>query len=97
MEKILTEIPSEEWQFMLENDLEPPVMQRHQQIGNIKDQLYELGATYASMSGSGSSVYALFEQDFVATDAFDQFIELEYKASITPPDFSPDFGIYRKD
>jgi 4-diphosphocytidyl-2-C-methyl-D-erythritol kinase len=96
VEKILTDIPYDEWQYMLENDLEPPVMQRHQQIGNIKDQMYELGATYASMSGSGSSVFGLFEQDFVATDAFHQFVELEYKASITPPDFSPDFGIYRK-
>lgn len=96
VEKILTEIPSEEWEYMLDNDLEPPVMRQFKQIGNIKDQLYELGAIYASMSGSGSSVYGLFEQDFLATDAFNQFIDLEYKASITPPDFSPDFGIYRK-
>ncbi len=96
VEKILQEIPREEWQYMLDNELEPPVIQQHQLIGNIKDQLYELGATYAAMSGSGSSVYGLFEQNFVATDAYHQFVELDYQTNITPPDFDPDFGIYRK-
>lgn len=96
IEKILREIPRDEWQYMLDNDLEPPVVQQYQLIGNIKDQLYELGATYAAMSGSGSSVFGLFEQNFVATDAYHQFVELEYQTNITPPDFAPDFGIYRK-
>lgn len=42
------------------NDLEPPVMRRHQEIGALSHQLRELGATAAAMSGSGSAVFGLF-------------------------------------
>src|SRR3954453_13297038 len=42
------------------NDLEPPVMRRHQEIGALKAQLRELGAMAAAMSGSGSAVFGLF-------------------------------------
>jgi 4-diphosphocytidyl-2-C-methyl-D-erythritol kinase len=42
------------------NDLEPPVGRRHPEIGAIKQQLRELGATAAAMSGSGSAVFGLF-------------------------------------
>jgi 4-diphosphocytidyl-2-C-methyl-D-erythritol kinase len=42
------------------NDLEPPVMRRHQEIGALKTQLRELGAMAAAMSGSGSAVFGLF-------------------------------------
>jgi 4-diphosphocytidyl-2-C-methyl-D-erythritol kinase len=42
------------------NDLEPPVMRRHPEIGAVKQQLRELGATAAAMSGSGSAVFGLF-------------------------------------
>jgi 4-diphosphocytidyl-2-C-methyl-D-erythritol kinase len=42
------------------NDLEPPVLRRHQEISGLKAQLRELGATAAAMSGSGSAVFGLF-------------------------------------
>jgi len=42
------------------NDLEPPVIRRHQEIAGVKAQLRELGATAAAMSGSGSAVFGLF-------------------------------------
>lgn len=42
------------------NDLEKVVFQRHSQLHAIKTRLYSAGAFYASMSGSGSSVYGLF-------------------------------------
>jgi len=42
------------------NDLEPPVMRRHQEIGGLKAQLREAGAMAAAMSGSGSAVFGLF-------------------------------------
>jgi 4-diphosphocytidyl-2-C-methyl-D-erythritol kinase len=42
------------------NDLEPPVMRRHQEIGALKASLREAGATAAAMSGSGSAVFGLF-------------------------------------
>jgi 4-diphosphocytidyl-2-C-methyl-D-erythritol kinase len=42
------------------NDLEPPVMRRHQEIAGLKTQLREAGAMAAAMSGSGSAVFGLF-------------------------------------
>ena len=62
----LTEIirrPVAEWQNLMANDFEPSVFMRHPEIGEIKQSLLQLGATYTSMSGSGSAVFALFEND----------------------------------
>lgn len=54
--------PVETWREALTNDFEKSVFTLHPEIGAIKDRLYELGATYAAMSGSGSSLYGLFRQ-----------------------------------
>lgn len=51
------------------NDLEPPVMRRHQEIGGLKTQLREAGATAAAMSGSGSAVFGLFRSRLAAERA----------------------------
>jgi 4-diphosphocytidyl-2-C-methyl-D-erythritol kinase len=51
------------------NDLEPPVMRRHQEIGVFKQQLRDLGATAAAMSGSGSAVFGLFRSRSAAERA----------------------------
>ena len=51
------------------NDLEPPVGRRHPEINAIKQQLRELGATAAAMSGSGSAVFGLFRTRAVAERA----------------------------
>jgi 4-diphosphocytidyl-2-C-methyl-D-erythritol kinase len=50
----------EEWKGILTNDFEKPVFTRYPQIQLIRDSFYNNGATFSSMSGSGSSVYALF-------------------------------------
>lgn len=97
LERVLTGEPPEEWRFMLFNDLEQSVFQRIRVSGNLKDQFYEFGALYASMTGSGSAVYGIFEQDFVALNAYESLLELELQAKITRPGFTPDYGIYRKD
>ena len=55
--------PPEEWRELLKNDFEPPVFKKFPEICRIKKQLYEMGAVYASMSGSGSSVFGLFESE----------------------------------
>lgn len=52
--------PVETWKGLLMNDFEQSVFALHPQIGAIKNRLYELGAVYAAMSGSGSSVFGLF-------------------------------------
>lgn len=97
LEQTLKEAPVEEWQYTLNNDLEPAVFPRHHVVGNLKDQMYEFGALYASMTGSGSAVYGLFEQDFVATNAYQGFIQLNLPSNLTRPGFTPDYGIYRKE
>jgi 4-diphosphocytidyl-2-C-methyl-D-erythritol kinase len=51
------------------NDLEPPVMRRHQEIGVFKQHLRDLGATAAAMSGSGSAVFGLFRSRVAAERA----------------------------
>jgi len=60
-------LPVSEWKYQLTNDFEHPVIMNHPLIGRIKSSLYEAGAVYAAMSGSGSAVYGLFEQE-VDTD-----------------------------
>lgn len=97
IKEILLEEEMDQWPFLLQNDLEPPVISRYEMIGNLKDQMQELGAVYASMSGSGSSVYGIFEQDFVATRAYELLQELGFSVSLTRPGFEPDYGIYLKD
>lgn len=96
IESVLTKEDPEEWRYMLFNDLEQSVFQRINVSGNLKDQFYEFGAVYASMTGSGSAVYGLFEQDFVAINAYEGLLDLELPTNITRPGFSPDRGIYRK-
>ncbi len=94
---ILLDEDLDEWPNFLQNDLETSVFPRHDLIGNIKDQMYDFGASYASMSGSGSSVFGLFRQDFVAIQAYESFHSLGFPANLTRPGFEPDFGVYKKD
>lgn len=53
-------LPVSEWKERLVNDFETSVFPQYPAIGEIKDKLYQKGAIYAAMSGSGSSVFGLF-------------------------------------
>ena len=55
--------PISTWKQELMNDFEAPVIQAHPIIGALKNDLYQQGAGYASMSGSGSSLYGIFEKN----------------------------------
>ena len=55
--------PIETWREELTNDFEQSVFTLHPEIGAIKQQLYDLGAVYAAMSGSGSAVFGLFQNE----------------------------------
>lgn len=55
--------PVEEWRNSVKNDFEVSVFTRYPQIADIKQKLYDTGAIYASMSGSGSSVYGIFKDE----------------------------------
>jgi 4-diphosphocytidyl-2-C-methyl-D-erythritol kinase len=62
--------PVDQWRFFLKNDFEDSVFEAHPMIGDVKSRLYKLGATYASMSGSGSSVFGLFKDDVSCENKF---------------------------
>ena len=61
--------PVETWCQELTNDFEKSVFALHPEIGAIKDRLYDKGAVYAAMSGSGSSLFGLFREP-VSLDEF---------------------------
>ena len=54
--------PIANWKENIHNDFEIPVFSAHPEIKIIKENLYQQGALYAAMSGSGSSVFAIFEK-----------------------------------
>jgi len=56
-------LPISQWRNLLKNDFEPVIFEMHPILGEIKQLLYEEGAIYASMSGSGSAIYGLFETE----------------------------------
>ena len=58
----LIKLPITEWKYWIKNDFEKTVFEKQPAIGKLKNQLYDLGALYASMSGSGSSVYGIFKE-----------------------------------
>jgi 4-diphosphocytidyl-2-C-methyl-D-erythritol kinase len=57
------QLPIENWRDNLANDFESWVFEAFPEIGQIKTELYKAGALYASLSGSGSTVFGIFEND----------------------------------
>lgn len=55
--------PVETWKTILTNDFEEPAFKQHPELADIKQRLYDLGAVYAQMSGSGSAFFGLFRTD----------------------------------
>ncbi|MCP9748557.1 4-(cytidine 5'-diphospho)-2-C-methyl-D-erythritol kinase [Lacihabitans sp. CS3-21] len=53
--------PLNDWANVLKNDFEKKIIENHPKIGVVKELLYKLGANYASMTGSGSTVFGIFE------------------------------------
>lgn len=58
--------PITEWRKLMVNDFEKSIFELKPDIGKIKELLYSKGAVYASMSGSGSTVFGLFKADVSA-------------------------------
>jgi len=68
LRQLLT-LPVESWRGRVVNDFELNIFISHPLIGELKMALYEAGAIYASMSGSGSTVYALFKEKINLPDS----------------------------
>lgn len=60
--QILTHEPLAAWKGKLHNDFEASVFARHPSIEALKEKFYHAGAVYASMSGSGASVFGIFDK-----------------------------------
>jgi 4-diphosphocytidyl-2-C-methyl-D-erythritol kinase len=69
--------PVSEWKALLKNDFEISVFKKFPVIESIKNDLYECGALYASMSGSGASVFGIFKSKLERPS---QFKDMEYWA-----------------
>jgi 4-diphosphocytidyl-2-C-methyl-D-erythritol kinase len=59
--KDLIKLPVAEWKNHIKNDFEKSVIAKYPLIGEVKQSLYDAGTLYASMSGSGASVFGIFE------------------------------------
>lgn len=62
LKEILERHPPEAWKELVYNDFEASVFRKYPAIGAVKDALYKQGALYASMSGSGASVFGIFNK-----------------------------------
>ncbi|MES2107534.1 MAG: 4-(cytidine 5'-diphospho)-2-C-methyl-D-erythritol kinase [Bacteroidota bacterium] len=54
--------PVSEWKKFIKNDFEASVFKNHPEIRGVKAALYQAGAIFASMSGSGASVFGIFDE-----------------------------------
>ncbi|HEX8041857.1 MAG TPA: 4-(cytidine 5'-diphospho)-2-C-methyl-D-erythritol kinase [Chryseosolibacter sp.] len=63
LRQIVEKEPVARWRDILRNDFEEPVFREFPLLKEIRLQLYEEGALYACMSGSGSALYGLFEKE----------------------------------
>ncbi|MFM1970325.1 MAG: hypothetical protein RL731_147 [Bacteroidota bacterium] len=63
--------PISTWKDVLINDFEQPIFNSFPELANIKETLYQKGAAYASMTGTGSTVYGIFPTSMMDTLSFD--------------------------
>jgi 4-diphosphocytidyl-2-C-methyl-D-erythritol kinase len=63
LQQIIQGISVENWRENLVNDFESSVFYHFPEIKKLKDELYDCGALYASLSGSGSAVYGIFDKN----------------------------------
>jgi 4-diphosphocytidyl-2-C-methyl-D-erythritol kinase len=55
--------PMGEWREVVKNDFEKHIFEAHPAIAKLKNAMYDAGAVYASMSGSGSAVFGIFDEE----------------------------------
>jgi len=82
-------MPLETWRHQVSNDFEKSIFPIYPQIEAIKQTLYDMHAVYASMSGSGSAVYAILDHPFEeASEIFKDCFVFQHRLKVYPPTFS---------
>lgn len=71
--RAIVDLPPEEWKDVVKNDFEDSIFPLYPAIAEIKERLYASGAAYASMTGSGSSVYGIYRDRTAAENALREF------------------------
>ena len=70
----ISELPIQDWKYKIVNDFEKTVFVKFPILAEIKQQLYEAGAVYASMTGSGSAIYGIFLDNKLASEERDRIM-----------------------
>jgi 4-diphosphocytidyl-2-C-methyl-D-erythritol kinase len=71
--RTLLKAPVSSWRETIHNDFEDPLFRMYPILDTVKQELYQAGAIYASMSGSGSTIYGIFEQAVHLPDHFHEY------------------------
>lgn len=69
--------PIETWKDHVSNDFEKTLFHEYPILGRLKEDMYDLGAVYAAMSGSGSTIFGLFKKEVSPKDSWANFIKWE--------------------
>jgi len=70
LRELLMNYPINEWKSLIINDFEKSIFLKYPLLAEIKQQLYDLGAIYTSMSGSGSTIFGIFEKEINLKPSF---------------------------
>lgn len=77
-------MPVDQWRDTLVNDFEHTVFPLFPEIATIRDLLYDAGAIYSSMSGSGSSVFGIFPKNGIPDMSFPEHYMIHRQESLKP-------------
>ena len=75
----LVQLPVNEWKNYIMNDFEKTIFPKYPDFRNLKEELFNIGAIYASLSGSGSSVYGIFSSLPEIPKEFKNYFIRQYK------------------